>query len=127
MVLLKNHLVASLDIFDSIEKHKYILLTQIIKFHLFSVDLCPAVPCFHAFFDLLISLGQKGLVILLLKSGSTLSKWPKLAGFLVHSTKSLQSLKRLNIEKEILSIKSDVFLTYESQNACFQQQKQCNL
>ena len=56
------------------------------------IDLCLFVPCFPAFFDLLISLGQKGLVILRLHNGPTFSKWPKEVGVLVHSTKSLQNL-----------------------------------
>ena len=54
--------------------------------------ICLFVPCFLAFFDLLISLCQQGLIILLLKSGPTFSKWPKLAGVLEHSIKSLQSV-----------------------------------
>ena len=37
------------------------------------IDLCFHVPSFPALFDLLISLGQLGLIILLLESGSTLS------------------------------------------------------
>ena len=41
------------------------------------VDLCLFVPCFPAFFDLLISLGQYGLITLHLYNGPTFSKWPK--------------------------------------------------
>ena len=40
------------------------------------IDLCLFVPCFPAFFDLLISLGQQGLIILRLYNGPTFSKWP---------------------------------------------------
>ena len=50
------------------------------------LDLCLFVPCFPAFFDLLISLGQKGLIMLHLSNGPTFSKWPKKVGVLVHST-----------------------------------------
>ena len=39
-----------------------------------------------AFFDLMISLRQKGPIMLLLKSGPNVSKWHNLAGVLVHST-----------------------------------------
>ena len=56
------------------------------------VDLCLFIPSFPALFDLLISLGQQELIILPLKVGPACSKWPKVAGILVHSTKSLQSL-----------------------------------
>ena len=56
------------------------------------VDFCLSVPRLSAFFALLISLGQQGLIILRLKSGPTFSIWPKLGGILVRSTKSLQSL-----------------------------------
>ena len=47
-----------------------------------------------AFFDFLISLSQKGLMILLLKFGPTFSKWPKLARILVGLTKSLKVLSK---------------------------------
>ena len=73
------------------------------------VDLCLFVPLFPAFFDLLISFGQNGLII----CGPNLEKWPKQAGVLVHTTKSLQNL---NIEKKT-RYKNDVVLTYKSQNA----------
>ena len=56
------------------------------------LDLCLFVPCFPAFFDLLISLGREGLIILRIYNGPTFSKWPKEVGVLVHSTKSLQDL-----------------------------------
>ena len=36
------------------------------------IDLCRFIPCFLAFFYLLISLGQQGLIILRLKGGFTL-------------------------------------------------------
>ena len=36
------------------------------------LDLCLHAPCFPAFFDLLISLGEKGLMILHLKRGPNL-------------------------------------------------------
>ena len=39
--------------------------------------LMPFRPLFHAFFDLLISLSQQGLIVLRLKSGLNFSKWPK--------------------------------------------------
>ena len=44
------------------------------------------------FFDLLISLGQQGLLILRAKIGLNFSRWPKQVGVLVLSTKSLQNL-----------------------------------
>ena len=80
------------------------------------VDLCLR-PVFPALFDLLISPGQSGLVILLIKSGPT--NCPKLVALRVHSTKSLQKsgLKSLNIEKETFSLKNDIFLSYKSQSA----------
>ena len=56
------------------------------------LDLCLFIYCFPAFIDLLISLGQRGLILFLLKAVSTFSKLRKLAGILVHSIKSLQSL-----------------------------------
>ena len=56
------------------------------------LELCLFVPCFPAFFDLLISLGQQGLIIIRLHNGPPFSKWPKQVGVLVHSTKSLQNL-----------------------------------
>ena len=52
-------------------------------------DLRLVVPCFPSFFDLRISLGQQGLIILLLKSVSTFSKWPKQAEIIVYLTKLL--------------------------------------
>ena len=56
------------------------------------VDLRLCVPCLSAFFDLLKSHCHYGFVILLLKSGPTFSKWPKLAGVATHSRKSFQTL-----------------------------------
>ena len=38
------------------------------------IDLCLFVPCFPAFFDLLISLGQKKLIIVLLKRGPNIGR-----------------------------------------------------
>ena len=64
-----------------------------------------------------MSLGQKGFLILLLKTGPDFSQWPKLAGAFVHSTKSLQSMMSLDIGNETVSTKSDVFLAYKSQNS----------
>ena len=67
------------------------------------IDLCLFVPCFPAFFDLLISLGQKGLITVLLKGAPLFQKRPKQAGVLVHS----------------FSTKNDLVLTHKSENAYF--------
>ena len=80
------------------------------------------VPCFLAFFDLLISLGEIGLMIILhLKRRLTFSKWPQLSGVLLTFDKIATrcGLNILNIEKETSSTKSDVALTCKSQNAYF--------
>ena len=43
------------------------------------LDLCLFVPCFLAFFDVLISLGGKGLITSIFRSGHNFSKEPKQA------------------------------------------------
>ena len=76
------------------------------------VDLSLFVPCFPAFFDLQISLGQKRLVMLHLKVSllfqNCLSKWITRT---INKVASKSVLNSLNIGRKTLSTKNDAFLT----------------
>ena len=63
------------------------------------IDLGLFVSCFPASFDLLISFGQKGLIMYLLKSGPTFSKRPSGSSRTLNKIASKSGLKSLNIEK----------------------------
>ena len=79
------------------------------------------VLCLPAVFDFLISPGQKGLITSLPESKPTFSNWPRSGSFSYtqrnRSKISKAGQKNLSIEKETLSTKNDVVLTYKSQNA----------
>ena len=59
-----------------------------------SQDLCLFVPCFPAFSYLLISLGQWGLIVLLIKSGLNLGQ----RGVIPYSQHRFQIFKKLGLK-----------------------------
>ena len=51
------------------ERYRLLTMSPLYPCGKHSIDLCIFVLCFPAFFDLMISFGQQGLIILRLKSG----------------------------------------------------------
>ena len=65
-------------------KQKIWICTAVVENSVSEIDSCLFIPCSPAFFDLLISLGQQGLIVVHVKSGLNFSIWPNQAGVLVH-------------------------------------------
>ena len=81
------------------------------------LDLCRFIPCLPAFFDLLISLGQQGLITLRFKGGPTLGSRRVIPYSAIKSIKfSFQPIRRHYSESCCCSTQTTVDETWSSSN-----------